>query len=187
MAAWVVRAKDLDIISQNQYTLMFKDLSIRGWRKQEPIEYLGDEEPLQLKQMSLRAVAEGLTSPDRITVAFVLAVLDDAVEEQNSEHLTVHDSTGMNEDDRETLIMKHAWRLLRKTTSRHLKPTSFTNLRTLMSMKQKTQIQSAERRHLVGQLQLTRFSAHATGHGTPQRAIAYMKEMKSTRPVQQLS
>ena len=106
MAAWVVRAKDLGIISMNQYTLMFKDLSIRGWRKQEPIEYLGDEEPLQLKQMSLRAVAEGLTSPDRIS-SVCPRCLDDAVEEQNSEHLTVHDLLGMPEDER-NMIMKRA-------------------------------------------------------------------------------
>ncbi|MCY4017959.1 MAG: XRE family transcriptional regulator [Chloroflexi bacterium] len=109
MAAWVRRAKDLGIISENQYTLMFKDLGIRGWRKQEPIEYLGDEEPLQLKQMSLRAVAEGLTSPDRIS-SVCPRCLDDAVEEQNSEHLTVQDLLAMSEDER-NLIMKRAFAL----------------------------------------------------------------------------
>lgn len=109
MAAWVTRAKDLGIISMNQYTLMFKDLSKRGWRKQEPIEYLGDEEPLQLKQMSIRVVAEGLTSPDRIN-RVCPSCLDDSVEEYGADHLTVRDLLRMPEDER-NLIMKRAFAL----------------------------------------------------------------------------
>ena len=105
MAAWVTRAKDLGVINQYQHTLMFKDLSRRGWRKQEPVEYLGDEEPLQLKQMALRAVAEGLTSPDRIS-SVCPSCLDDAVDETESDHLTVRDLLKMPEDERNAVMQR---------------------------------------------------------------------------------
>lgn len=67
MGAWICRAKDLNIISECHYTELYKTLSARGWRKKEPVEYLGDEEPLRLRQMAQHAVSEGLMSPDRMT------------------------------------------------------------------------------------------------------------------------
>ena len=101
MAAWIRRAKDLAIISQNQYSLMFKDLSTRGWRQQEPIEYQGDEEPLQLKQMAQRAVAEGLMSPDRIT-RVASEVLDSGIEvKSESDYPNAIQLLEMDEADRE--------------------------------------------------------------------------------------
>jgi len=64
MAAWMRRAVDLEIISPSVYKHMCIDFSRRGWRKQEPVDYAGDEEPLLLKQMTLRAMAEGAITPD---------------------------------------------------------------------------------------------------------------------------
>ena len=65
MAAWIFRAKDLGIISENTSTEMWQELSANGWRKAEPFDYIGKEEPSRLKQMTLRAVAEGLISEDQ--------------------------------------------------------------------------------------------------------------------------
>lgn len=65
MAAWIHRARDLEMISKNTYASMNRYLRAKGWYLDEPGEYLGDEEPLQLKQMAAWAVAEGLMSPDR--------------------------------------------------------------------------------------------------------------------------
>ena len=101
MAAWIRRAKDLDIISQSEHTAMFIELGRNGWKKQEPIEYLGDEEPLQLKQMAQRAVAEGLMSPDRIT-RIASEVLDSGIEAgPESEFPNAIQLLEMNEEDRE--------------------------------------------------------------------------------------
>ena len=65
MAAWIRRARDLKIISEHHYKTLNIELASRGWRTREPVEYLGDEEPIQLKQMIQRAVAEGLVALDR--------------------------------------------------------------------------------------------------------------------------
>ena len=109
MAAWLMRARDLGIITPNLYTAMFIELNSKGWRKKEPVEYLGDEEPLQLKQMSLRAVAEGLASPDRIN-SVCRNCLDETVDETEANHLTVRDLLNMSEDERNA-VMEQAFAL----------------------------------------------------------------------------
>ena len=65
MSAWVRRAYDLEIINHSVYKALNIDLRKRDWHKAEPIQYVGDEEPLQLNQMMRRAMAEGLVAPDR--------------------------------------------------------------------------------------------------------------------------
>ncbi len=62
MAALARRARDLEIISQSQYTAICKEYSQYGWRKKEPVEYEVDELPTRLHQMLLRALAEGMIS-----------------------------------------------------------------------------------------------------------------------------
>jgi Zn-dependent peptidase ImmA (M78 family)/DNA-binding XRE family transcriptional regulator len=66
MAGWIYRAKDLGIITEHYGTELQKELSTRGWRKQEPFEYIADERPVLLEQMIAHATAEGLISSDRI-------------------------------------------------------------------------------------------------------------------------
>jgi Zn-dependent peptidase ImmA (M78 family)/transcriptional regulator with XRE-family HTH domain len=66
MAAWIYRAKDLGIITEHYATSLYRELSERGWRKREPVDYIADEKPLKLDQMAHRAVAEGLISHDQI-------------------------------------------------------------------------------------------------------------------------
>ncbi len=103
MAAWLMRARDLGIISESRYSRMIREFSARGWRKEEPESYRGDEEPIQLKQMASRAVAEGLMSPDRITRvrAHLLESNDDKTE---SGHLTVYDLLEMPEAERNSVM-----------------------------------------------------------------------------------
>jgi Zn-dependent peptidase ImmA (M78 family) len=60
MLAWARRALDLDIITQGHYQSLCKAFSISGWRKREPVEFDGRERPSKLRQMVLRAVAEGI-------------------------------------------------------------------------------------------------------------------------------
>lgn len=65
MSAWVRRAYDLEIINHSVYKALNIEMRKRDWHKAEPIQYLGDEEPLQLNQMMRRALAERLVAPDR--------------------------------------------------------------------------------------------------------------------------
>ena len=67
MSAWLIRARDLGIISENRYVEMYKDFSIRGWRKNEPEEYLGDEQPTQLKRLAQLAISQGAISLERLS------------------------------------------------------------------------------------------------------------------------
>ena len=103
MAGWIRRARDLNIISERHYEELNVERSKLGWRQCEPVEYLGDEEPLQLKQMVQRVVAEGLVSPDRMTRIGV-DVWEPESERSESDHLTVYDLLAMPEDEREAVM-----------------------------------------------------------------------------------
>ena len=62
MQAWIYRAFDLDIITRAQCSRLFARLSAMGRRKQEPVQLDGTEEPVRLKQMTLRAFSERLVA-----------------------------------------------------------------------------------------------------------------------------
>jgi len=65
MQGWLSRARDLKIITQSLYKNMFIEFSKRGWRKQEPEDFKGDEKPLRLLQMTLRALAEDIIPQEK--------------------------------------------------------------------------------------------------------------------------
>ncbi|MBW1862191.1 MAG: hypothetical protein JRJ02_07435 [Deltaproteobacteria bacterium] len=60
--AWMRRAFDLGIIKGGHYRRLNIELSSRGWKREEPIQYRGEEIPTKLKQMTLRAFSEGIIS-----------------------------------------------------------------------------------------------------------------------------
>lgn len=62
MQAWIRRARDLMIISEGLYKTLCIEFSAKGWRRQEPSDYCGQEKPKRLVQMALRAVAEGIVT-----------------------------------------------------------------------------------------------------------------------------
>jgi hypothetical protein len=65
MQAWLRRAWDLSIISNNRYQELCIQFSKKGWRKKEPVEYSGNESPVMLLQMTLRAWAEQIITPEK--------------------------------------------------------------------------------------------------------------------------
>jgi len=65
MQAWARRAVDLGIISQNYYRTLCMQFNARDWRRREPVDFVCQEEPLRLKQMILRALAEGIITAER--------------------------------------------------------------------------------------------------------------------------
>jgi Zn-dependent peptidase ImmA (M78 family) len=62
MQAWIFRALDLGIIDSAHARTLFANLSARGWRRREPVDFEGEERPRKLRQLTVRAVAEGLLS-----------------------------------------------------------------------------------------------------------------------------
>ena len=106
MAAWLMRARDLQIVTHNNHLEMWKDFGSRGWRRAEPEEYVGDEEPLQLQQMARRAVAEGLISPDRITPVAQDILDDDNEYVREGEYPTAGELLEMNPDERDMWMAK---------------------------------------------------------------------------------
>lgn len=58
MQAIMYRAKANGIISEHLYERFTKDLSFRGWRKNEPGDYPGKEIPIRFTQLLHRAISE---------------------------------------------------------------------------------------------------------------------------------
>ena len=106
MQAWVRRARDLKIISESVYKGHCIELSSKGWRKQEPVEYIGDEEPMLLEQMARRAVAKGLMGTDRINSVWPGFHYDDEDPEPESDHLTALDLLDMPEAERDAAMAR---------------------------------------------------------------------------------
>ena len=63
MQALMRRALDLDIISDGHYRALCVRISQLGWRKQEPIVCDAERGPSRLRQLLLRALAEGIVTP----------------------------------------------------------------------------------------------------------------------------
>lgn len=104
MAAWVRRAYDINRISHTTYKAMNIEYKTLGWHKGEPGQYIGDEEPLQLKQMAGRAIAEGLVAPDR----YSHLQLEDADTDEDilprGEYPSASDLLEMDQEDRQRWI-----------------------------------------------------------------------------------
>ncbi|MEB2288237.1 MAG: XRE family transcriptional regulator [Anaerolineae bacterium] len=64
VAAWVYRAQDLGILSDSAARQLWRQLSARGWRKQEP-RALPAETPGRMYRLVRRLVAEGIISEAR--------------------------------------------------------------------------------------------------------------------------
>ena len=61
MQSWVLRARDLHIIDEGHYGTLIRQ--VRG--RNEMVEYKGNERPIRLRQMVLRAYAEGVIGHDQ--------------------------------------------------------------------------------------------------------------------------
>lgn len=63
--AWLRRALELDIISHDLQSRLFRELKAQGGPKTEPGNQIPPEEPGRMKRMALRAVAEGVITRSR--------------------------------------------------------------------------------------------------------------------------
>lgn len=69
MQAWIRRACDLEIISQGHYQRLNVLFRSRGWHRQEPVAFRGQEEPTRFRLMVRHALAEGLVSREWVESA----------------------------------------------------------------------------------------------------------------------
>jgi Zn-dependent peptidase ImmA (M78 family) len=65
MQAWIFRARDLGIISENAATRLFQRFRANCWHRHEPGEVLPAEKPLRMERLIYRALAEDLISRSR--------------------------------------------------------------------------------------------------------------------------
>lgn len=65
MNAWLRRAKDLSIITENYFCKTKKDFENKGWNIREPFEPYPQEKPNRMKQLIYRAFAENLISESK--------------------------------------------------------------------------------------------------------------------------
>lgn len=65
MQAWTHRALDLGIIEKGQYKSLRAEIDQRGWSIEEPVTCAAPEQPTRLRQMTLRALAEGVITEER--------------------------------------------------------------------------------------------------------------------------
>jgi Zn-dependent peptidase ImmA (M78 family) len=65
MQAWIFRARDLGIISENAAARLFQRFQANGWRRHEPGEALASEKPQRMERLIYRALAEDLISRSR--------------------------------------------------------------------------------------------------------------------------
>jgi len=101
LAAWIYRAKDLGIITEHHAANLYQAMGERGWRKQEPVDYVRDEMPLKLEQMAHRATAEGLISPDQIRRVYPEWTEDDVT---RSGRFTIYDLLALPEDEQKKIM-----------------------------------------------------------------------------------
>lgn len=66
MQAWLHRAKDLGIVSQSTYTMLYRKLIVRnGWRLKEPFDLPGQECSTRMERIVARAYTDSLISDAR--------------------------------------------------------------------------------------------------------------------------
>lgn len=70
MQAWVYRAKDLSIISENLATRLFQQFRVNNWHRQEPGKPYPSETPMRMERLIYRALAEDLISRSRAQELF---------------------------------------------------------------------------------------------------------------------
>ena len=81
MQAWVMRARDVGLISPSAAATIFRHFRTQGWHKVEPGEPYPSEEPQRLKRLVLRALAEDLITESRAAELLGVSAFEFAREE----------------------------------------------------------------------------------------------------------
>ena len=110
MQAWVRRAYDLGIISEGQYRTLNKTIRGLRWHKHEPVDYVGAERPTKLRQMTLRALAEGIITPDRAeaTCPGCTKILEEDTAGRPNGYVSAREIMKLSKADRERIFAASA-------------------------------------------------------------------------------
>jgi Zn-dependent peptidase ImmA (M78 family)/transcriptional regulator with XRE-family HTH domain len=110
LQAWIRRAFDLGIIDRQHYNGWCRRVSAQGWRKNEPVPFHGREKPSRLRQMTLRALAEGLITPDRAKQIFpeCAKVIGEEPSERPPGYLSALDVIKLPKSERERILAEAA-------------------------------------------------------------------------------
>jgi len=65
MQAWIYRAKDLSIISENTTARLFRQFRVNGWHRQDPGKPYPPETPMRMERLIYRALGEDMISRSR--------------------------------------------------------------------------------------------------------------------------
>jgi Zn-dependent peptidase ImmA (M78 family) len=65
MRGWIRRAADLGIIERSHARTLLAEMGSRGWRRREPVAFRGQDRPRKLRQLVVRALAEGVLTAGR--------------------------------------------------------------------------------------------------------------------------
>lgn len=76
MGAWLLRARDLGILSETAYLRMVKIFRSRGWHKEEPCEEYPQEKPQLFEQMVFHALAEDLVTESKAAELLAMPLMD---------------------------------------------------------------------------------------------------------------
>lgn len=107
MQAWIFRAADLNIIEESHARTLFTEMSARGWRREEPVEFNGQERPQKLRQLTVRAFAEGLlttTQAERICPG----VTRDAPQDETTQGVSTRSLLRLTKTERDRLMEQAA-------------------------------------------------------------------------------
>lgn len=107
MQAWIMRAADLGIIDEAHARTLFAEMSSRGWRRKEPVEFEGHERPQKLRQLTIRALAEGLLS-HRQAERFCSGVTGDLAAEEPAGAIDARSLLRMPKAERDRLMAQAA-------------------------------------------------------------------------------
>lgn len=103
MQGWIRRAFDLEIIERSHYTTLCVMFSRNHWKRIEPINFEGKEEPSRLKLMTLRALAEGVISRERAEMVCP-GCSTESTFVRSSKRLSATDLRKMTSDQRATIL-----------------------------------------------------------------------------------
>ncbi len=108
MQAWIRRARDLNIITQNHYNSLFIEFSRRGWRKNEPYKLTGEEAPAKFRQLTQRALGEGIISLKKAEAIFPGSTAGTSMPHGKTKSLTASELRRLPKSERSKILAEAA-------------------------------------------------------------------------------
>ncbi|MCX7038286.1 MAG: XRE family transcriptional regulator [Spirochaetes bacterium] len=76
MQAILFRAHSLSLLTDAGYKALLREFGARGWRRNEPGEYPGDERPIRFERLLFRAISEDVISLSKAAALSLLPIVE---------------------------------------------------------------------------------------------------------------